>query len=103
MINWCEYDGVSDPIVVGRDEDCDDDPGDEPPIPVEDPGSEDPAPEEESSGQESTETGEEAVTGTGGGGGELVELQIRLGTRAQGSDQVLGPDDGRLHLGGAAP
>ena len=23
VINWCEYDGESDPVVVGRDEDCD--------------------------------------------------------------------------------
>lgn len=29
VINWCEYDGHSDPIVIGRDEDCDDVPGDE--------------------------------------------------------------------------
>lgn len=29
VINWCEYDGHSDPIIIGRDEDCDDVPGDE--------------------------------------------------------------------------
>ncbi len=29
VINWCEYDGVSDAIVVSRDEDCDGKPGDE--------------------------------------------------------------------------
>lgn len=29
VINWCEYDGHSDPIVISRDEDCDDVPGDE--------------------------------------------------------------------------
>lgn len=29
VINWCEYDGISDPVVVGRDEDCDGKPGDE--------------------------------------------------------------------------
>ncbi|NRB53758.1 MAG: hypothetical protein HRU41_39265 [Saprospiraceae bacterium] len=29
VINWCEYDGESLPIVVGRDEDCDGRPGDE--------------------------------------------------------------------------
>ncbi len=29
VINWCEWDGESDPIVIGRDEDCDNDPGDE--------------------------------------------------------------------------
>ena len=29
VINWCEYDGESDPIYVGRDEDCDDVGGDE--------------------------------------------------------------------------
>lgn len=29
VINWCEYDGESDPVVVGRDEDCDGVPGDE--------------------------------------------------------------------------
>ena len=29
VINWCEYDGEGDPIVVGRDEDCDNNPGDE--------------------------------------------------------------------------
>ena len=29
VINWCEYDGVSDPIIIGRDEDCDNVPGDE--------------------------------------------------------------------------
>lgn len=30
VINWCEYDGQSDPVVIGRDEDCDEKPGDEP-------------------------------------------------------------------------
>ena len=29
VINWCEYDGESDPILIGRDEDCDGLPGDE--------------------------------------------------------------------------
>lgn len=29
VINWCEYDGQSDPVVVNRDEDCDGYPGDE--------------------------------------------------------------------------
>jgi hypothetical protein len=29
VINWCEYDGISDPVMVGRDEDCDGRPGDE--------------------------------------------------------------------------
>ncbi|PHN06703.1 HYR domain-containing protein [Flavilitoribacter nigricans] len=29
VINWCEYDGISDPVVVNRDEDCDGKPGDE--------------------------------------------------------------------------
>lgn len=29
VINWCEYDGESDPVVVSRDEDCDGYPGDE--------------------------------------------------------------------------
>lgn len=29
VINWCEYDGFSPPVVVGRDEDCDGQPGDE--------------------------------------------------------------------------
>ncbi|MEZ5039325.1 MAG: T9SS type A sorting domain-containing protein [Saprospiraceae bacterium] len=29
VINWCEYDGESEPIIVGRDEDCDGQPGDE--------------------------------------------------------------------------
>jgi len=29
VINWCEWDGVSDPIEIGRDEDCDGEPGDE--------------------------------------------------------------------------
>lgn len=29
VINWCEYDGESLPIVIGRDEDCDGRPGDE--------------------------------------------------------------------------
>lgn len=30
VINWCEYDGESPPVVVGRDEDCDGLAGDEP-------------------------------------------------------------------------
>lgn len=30
IINWCTYDGSSDPVVIGRDEDCDDEGGDEP-------------------------------------------------------------------------
>ncbi|MFN7117782.1 MAG: T9SS type A sorting domain-containing protein, partial [Saprospiraceae bacterium] len=30
VINWCEYDGISDPIIISRDEDCDGNPGDEP-------------------------------------------------------------------------
>ena len=29
VLNWCEYDGYSQPIVIGRDEDCDGSPGDE--------------------------------------------------------------------------
>lgn len=29
VINWCEYDGYSAPYIVGRDEDCDNVPGDE--------------------------------------------------------------------------
>ena len=29
VINWCEYDGESAPVVIGRDEDCDEQPGDE--------------------------------------------------------------------------
>jgi hypothetical protein len=29
VINWCEWDGESDPIIIGRDEDCDNNPGDE--------------------------------------------------------------------------
>jgi len=29
VINWCEYDGFSDPVIVSRDEDCDGDSGDE--------------------------------------------------------------------------
>ena len=29
VINWCEYDGIAEPVVVGRDEDCDGLPGDE--------------------------------------------------------------------------
>lgn len=29
VINWCEYDGESDPIRIGRDEDCDGEFGDE--------------------------------------------------------------------------
>ncbi|PHN01110.1 T9SS type A sorting domain-containing protein [Flavilitoribacter nigricans] len=29
VINWCEYDGQADPVVVSRDEDCDGRPGDE--------------------------------------------------------------------------
>ncbi len=29
VINWCEYDGISDKVVIGRDEDCDGAPGDE--------------------------------------------------------------------------
>lgn len=29
VINWCEYDGEAPPRVVGRDEDCDEQPGDE--------------------------------------------------------------------------
>ncbi|HMO39247.1 MAG TPA: SdrD B-like domain-containing protein [Saprospiraceae bacterium] len=29
VINFCEYDGSSQPIVIGRDEDCDNNPGDE--------------------------------------------------------------------------
>ncbi len=29
VINWCEWDGEAAPIVIGRDEDCDNNPGDE--------------------------------------------------------------------------
>ncbi len=29
VINWCEYDGFSSPVIINRDEDCDDIPGDE--------------------------------------------------------------------------
>jgi hypothetical protein len=29
VINWCQYDGQSGPFIVGRDEDCDNRPGDE--------------------------------------------------------------------------
>jgi hypothetical protein len=29
VINWCQYDGESAPFIVGRDEDCDNNPGDE--------------------------------------------------------------------------
>lgn len=29
VINWCEYDGESPPVLIGRDEDCDEIPGDE--------------------------------------------------------------------------
>jgi len=29
VINWCEYNGVDAPVVVSRDEDCDNNPGDE--------------------------------------------------------------------------
>jgi hypothetical protein len=29
VINWCEYDGISDRVVISRDEDCDGAPGDE--------------------------------------------------------------------------
>ena len=29
VINWCEYDGEAPPVVVSRDEDCDNRPGDE--------------------------------------------------------------------------
>ncbi|HMQ97005.1 MAG TPA: SdrD B-like domain-containing protein [Candidatus Nanoperiomorbaceae bacterium] len=29
VINWCQYDGESDPFIVSRDEDCDNQPGDE--------------------------------------------------------------------------
>lgn len=29
VINWCEYDGISNPIVISRNEDCDVQPGDE--------------------------------------------------------------------------
>lgn len=29
VINWCEYDGVSDPVIVPRNADCDSIPGDE--------------------------------------------------------------------------
>lgn len=30
VINWCEYDGISDPVLLPRNADCDDTPGDEP-------------------------------------------------------------------------
>lgn len=30
VLNWCEYDGVSPPVVISRDEDCDGKAGDEP-------------------------------------------------------------------------
>ena len=29
IINWCEYDGYSEPVTLGRDEDCDNNGGDE--------------------------------------------------------------------------
>ncbi|MCB0581415.1 MAG: hypothetical protein KDD10_19150, partial [Phaeodactylibacter sp.] len=29
VINWCEYDGIAPPVIIGRDEDCDGNPGDE--------------------------------------------------------------------------
>lgn len=29
VVNWCEYDGISDRVVISRDEDCDGVPGDE--------------------------------------------------------------------------
>ena len=29
VVNWCQYDGESNPVVIGRDEDCDNQPGDE--------------------------------------------------------------------------
>ncbi len=29
VLNWCEYDGISDAVVIGRNEDCDGAPGDE--------------------------------------------------------------------------
>lgn len=29
VINWCEYDGISDRVIISRDEDCDGAPGDE--------------------------------------------------------------------------
>ncbi|MCO6477516.1 MAG: DUF11 domain-containing protein [Phaeodactylibacter sp.] len=29
VLNWCEYDGASDAVVIGRNEDCDGSPGDE--------------------------------------------------------------------------
>jgi len=29
VINWCEYDGISDPVIISRDADCDGIPGDE--------------------------------------------------------------------------
>ena len=29
VINWCQYDGEGDPLTIGRDEDCDNNPGDE--------------------------------------------------------------------------
>lgn len=29
VVNWCEYDGESPPVIISRDEDCDEVPGDE--------------------------------------------------------------------------
>jgi uncharacterized repeat protein (TIGR01451 family) len=29
VVNWCQYDGEGSPLVIGRDEDCDGNPGDE--------------------------------------------------------------------------
>ncbi|NUO01549.1 MAG: hypothetical protein HUU01_13160, partial [Saprospiraceae bacterium] len=29
VLNWCEYNGVDEPVVISRDEDCDNQPGDE--------------------------------------------------------------------------
>jgi len=29
VLNWCEYNGVDQPVVISRDEDCDNNPGDE--------------------------------------------------------------------------
>lgn len=29
VINWCEYDGISDPVMISRDEDCDGEAGEE--------------------------------------------------------------------------
>lgn len=43
VINWCEYDGLSDPIIVSRDEDCDGKPGDEPVYVLRRPGNTKPA------------------------------------------------------------